>query len=164
MSKASHRGSWLILPLLALLAGDALGPFHSIPGTQPGIASGTAAATGLSVSGRVGTPLTPTSTIPIELVLTNSSEVPLTITGLTVQLARISAKNGADVDCDLRQFTIRPFSGGYGFSLGAATTNSLAELGFQPARWPHVTMLDLATNQDSCKSVVIRFRVSGTAS
>jgi hypothetical protein len=164
MSKASHRGSWLILPLLALLAGDALGPFHAIPGTQPGIASGTAATAGLSVSGRVGTPLAPTSTVPIELVLTNSSDVPLTITGLTVQLTRITAKNGGDVDCDLRQFRIRPFSGGYGFSLDAATTHSLAELGFQPARWPHVTMLGLATNQDGCKNAVIRFLVSGTAS
>jgi hypothetical protein len=164
MSKASHRGGWLIVPILAFLAGDAIGPFHAIPGTRPGMASGTASAAGLSVSGRIGTPLAPTSTVPIELVLTNSSDVPLTITGLTVQVARISEKNGGDVDCDLRQFTIRPFSGAYGFSLRAATTSSLAELGFQPARWPHVTMLDLATNQDGCKNAVIRFLVSGTAS
>jgi hypothetical protein len=163
MRKASRRGSCLILSLLALLAGDALDSFHSIPGFQPGMASGTAAA-GLGVSGRIRTSLAPTATVPIELALTNSSDVPLTITGLSVRVARITARNGDAVDCDVRQFKIRPFSGGYGFSLAAATTSTLAELGFQPARWPHVTMLGLATNQDGCKNVVIRFVVSGTAS
>ncbi|MDX6252394.1 MAG: hypothetical protein QOF10_5754 [Kribbellaceae bacterium] len=162
MSKESRRRTWLVLLILALLAGDALGPFLATPGDQPGTASGTAEADGLSVSGKVGTPLAPTSTVPIDLVLTNSSDVPLTITGLTVQVARITAKDGAAVDCDLRQFVIRPFSGEYGFSLAAATTSSLAGLGFQSARWPHVTLLDLPTNQDGCKNVVILFRVSGT--
>jgi hypothetical protein len=166
MRRTSRHGRWFILAALALLAGDTLGPFPAIPGAQAGVGTGTTSSTakGLTVNGRIGMPLAPASTAPIELVLTNSGDVPLIITGLTVQVARITAKNGAEADCDPRQFVIRPFSGGYGFSLAAATTSSLAELGFPAARWPHVTMLDPATNQDGCKNAVIRFLVSGTAS
>jgi hypothetical protein len=170
MTKTLRRrhGRWIVLPVVALLAGgiDALGPFHQVPGMQPGAVTGTASLTAqadrFTISGRVAGPLTPTSTATVLLVVTNGSDVPLSITGLTVEVADITTSHGGEAACDPSQFAIRQFSGRYGFRVAAGTASSLAELGFPPARWPQVTMLDLPTNQDGCKNVVIRLRVSGT--
>ena len=164
-----RHARWIAFPLVALLAGGihAFGPVQQMPGKRPhavtGSASSTAAADRLVISGSVTSTLTPTSTAPVLLVLTNGSDVPLGITGLTVQVADITAHGGGEAACDPSQFVTRQFAGRYGFHLAAGTTSSLAELGFVPAHWPQVTMRDLPTNQDGCKDVVILLRVIGTA-
>jgi hypothetical protein len=116
-----------------------------------------------TISGELPGVLTPGTTTPLDLTLTNREAADISITGLSVELGAVQAsRSDAAHPCDAGDFAIEQFSGGT-FSLAASSTASLGELGFSAAQLPTVSMLDLPLNQDGCKQASLTFAYTGTA-
>jgi hypothetical protein len=108
--------------------------------------------------------LTPGTGEPLDLTLTNLEATDLVIANLNV---RVTAVNGPQRNsthtCDPEDFSIEQFSGTPGFTLPAASSADLGDLGFGPSEWPTVSMLNRPVNQDGCKGASLSFAFSGTA-
>jgi len=117
-----------------------------------------------TIAGGLPDPLTPGTAAPLDLTLANQESVDLSISSLSVQVAGIS---GPQTDpthpCSASDFSVVQFSGAPGFTLPASSTASLSELGFTPAQWPEVSMLNLPVNQDGCKQASLSLSFSGAA-
>jgi hypothetical protein len=120
--------------------------------------------TDFTISGDLGTPLTPGLTVPLDLELTNSGPVGITISDLTAGVdAIVSPRATVAYPCVPDDFAVTQFSGSYGFTLHPASTISLSELGFPAEQWPQVTMPDRPVNQNGCKGATLRFAFTGRA-
>jgi hypothetical protein len=45
----------------------------------------------------------------------------------------------------------------------ASSTRTLAELGVPAAQWPQISIIDLPTNQDGCRTASVTLAYAGTA-
>lgn len=136
-------------------------PAPGAPAPEPPVLK---APDAFTISGNLPGVLTPGSEAPLDLSLTNLESADLSITDLAVRVAGVSApRSDALHPCTPEDFSIVQFSGSPGFTLPASRTATLAELGFSPAEWPRVTMLDSVANQDGCKSASLRLGFTGTA-
>jgi hypothetical protein len=116
------------------------------------------------ISGSLPVALTPGTGQPLDLTLLSRESSDLSITGLDVRLASVSASRpGSALDCSASDFSVEQFSGAPGFTLHAGSRASLGELGFGPAEWPQVAMRDLPVNQDGCKGASLTLEFSGFA-
>lgn len=117
-----------------------------------------------TIAGALPNLLTPGTAAPLDLTLVNRESVDLSISSLSVQVA---GAGGPQTDpthpCSASDFSIVQFSGAPGFTLPASSTTSLSELGFTPAQWPEVSMLNLPVNQDGCKQASLSLSFSGAA-
>jgi hypothetical protein len=117
-----------------------------------------------TIAGALPHLLTPGTGEPLDLTLTNLESTDLTIANLNVQVASVSGPQQSSTrTCDPDDFTVEQFSGTPGFTLPAASSADLAELGFAPSEWPTVSMLDRPVNQDGCKGASLSLSFTGTA-
>jgi hypothetical protein len=117
-----------------------------------------------TIAGALADPLTPGAAAPLDLTLANQAGTDLSISTLSVQVANVSGPHAdASHPCSANDFSVEQFSGPPGFTLPASSASSLSELGFAPAEWPQVSMLNLPANQDGCKQASLTLAFAGTA-
>jgi hypothetical protein len=135
-------------------------PVPSEPSTPPVPAPPDA----FTIAGALPHLLTPGTGEPLDLTLTNLESTDLTITNLNVKVASVSGPQSSSTHtCDPGDFSIEQFSEVPGFTLSAASSADLGELGFAPSEWPTVSMLDRPVNQDGCKGASLSLSFTGTA-
>ncbi|MGI8665299.1 MAG: hypothetical protein ACR2N4_04615 [Jatrophihabitans sp.] len=113
------------------------------------------AATGIdfSISGSPRGVLKPGARLPVDLRLGNPNRQRLIISALAVTLVSTS-----DPACAISNFAISQYLGPARLAVPAGRSSTLTELGVPPADWPQLSMLNLASNQDSCKGVTVNLR------
>lgn len=159
--RKANRGRTLLLAALCVpaVAAAAYTPFWY---ATAGSASAPTANPGhqpFSISGDVSGALAPGSpSSPLNLVLRNPNNQPLSIGSLTVTVAGTSAGPA----CDASNFGVAQYRGAYPLSLGAGQTVSLTQLGVTASALPHVSMIDLPSNQDACRHVTIYLSYTGS--
>jgi hypothetical protein len=117
-----------------------------------------------TIAGALADSLTPGTAAPLDLTLANQEGTDLAITTLSIEVASVSGPHtDATHPCSANDFSVAQFSGASGFTLPASSTSTLSELGFAPAEWPQVSMLNLRANQDGCKQASLTLAFAGTA-
>jgi hypothetical protein len=117
-----------------------------------------------TIAGTLPNLLTPGTGEPLDLTLTNLEGTDLVIASLNVQVAAVSGPQRNSIHtCDPEDFSVEQFSGTPGFTLPAASSTDLGELGFEPSEWPTVSMLNRPVNQDGCKGASLSLSFTGTA-
>jgi hypothetical protein len=117
-----------------------------------------------AISGDLSRPLEPGLAVPLDLALTNPGPDQISISGLAVSVATITApRASATYPCTAEDFSVIPFSGAYDFTIPAASTRTLSELGFPDVQLPQIEMPDRPVNQNGCKGSTLQFDFSGTA-
>lgn len=112
---------------------------------------------GVRAEGSLVTPLSPGSSGPLDVALTNPNPETVTLTGLTIGLDSVSAPNAAAArPCIVADFAVGPYTGP-GLQLAAGATATLSQLGVAATDWPTVSMRNTASNQDDCQRAVLRF-------
>lgn len=117
-----------------------------------------------TLSGTVVQPLTPGTSVPLDLRLTNPGPRPVIVTGLTVAVRsvdRTAAAVAAGLPCTPADYAVTAYTGGR-LTLGAGRTTSLTGAGVRPAHLPRVTMLDTASDQDGCRGARLTLSLTGT--
>ncbi|MFL6136288.1 MAG: hypothetical protein ACJ74O_00595 [Frankiaceae bacterium] len=95
---------------------------------------------------------------PIDLVITNPNNQPLPIANISVTVT------GTDrPGCTAADFAVTQYGGPYPLTAPKRSARSLSQLGVASSDMPTVRMLDLARNQDACKSAVVSLAYSGSA-
>ena len=112
-----------------------------------------------TISGDLPTVLSPGTTLPLSLTVSNRFDFDLSVTAITVTVAPGSSQPGCDGPANL-QVTQSNVAGGL-LSIIVPAHGSVT-LPAQGATAPQVTMLDLATNQNACKKAVFTFSFSGS--
>ena len=102
--------------------------------------------------------LSPGTSAPLNLSLTNPNPQTLTVTNLTITVASTSA--GAA--CAPSNFTVTPFTK-YPLTLAGNSSTTLTQAGIADADLPRIGLIDLPQNQDGCRRVTINLAYSGTA-
>jgi hypothetical protein len=110
-----------------------------------------------TIAGNLGTALTPGSSAPIALTLTNPYDFDLKVTAVSVSLASTSNPAGCPAATNFAVTQVPAAS--FPITLPAGSTETL------PAgSRPQVTMLNLpSTNQDLCKGATLSFDYTGSA-
>jgi hypothetical protein len=104
--------------------------------------------------------LAPDASAAFEVSVTNPNSVALVISALTAVIGEVRAAGA----CGAADFTLRQYSGGYGFVVGAHRTATLGQLGIAAPLWPQITMVNRNVNQDGCRNAVVTIRFTGEAS
>lgn len=118
-----------------------------------------------TITGNATTPISPGVMAPLDLSLTNPHEVPMSVTALTVSVQEVRTPNADDAHpCTLNDFTVDQASRLIRITVAPHATSALSRLGFAPATWPAVGMLERSVNQDGCKgaSLTLGYAASGT--
>jgi hypothetical protein len=111
-----------------------------------------------TIAGVLDRALSPGVTGYLDLALTNPNNQTLSITNLAVSITGTS-KSGCTASGN---FSKTEFSGTYPLSLPSNSTRTLSQLGVPQSQWPKVTMVNLAMNQDICKSTSLTLGFTGT--
>lgn len=158
----SKQGS--VLALIALLAIATAGV-----ATQLSAADGEAVAScspadvrpAFEICGELAGPLTPGTSQPIDMRISNHTRHRLRITRITMSLRRGRTSRGAGcaVAESFRVAGLRAQQ--YPIVVPPHSTRSLRALGVRP--FPRVRMLNLASSQDACKAVKLRMNFGGDA-
>ncbi|MET3203661.1 hypothetical protein [Arthrobacter sp. UYEF13] len=117
-----------------------------------------------SISGNLGTQLTPGLTLPLNLSIANPNNKTLALSSLSVAITAINrtpAAVAAGLPCTAADYVVINYSGPYPLSVppGART---LELLGVDWQKWPRISMLDTTLNQDGCKGATLQFAYSGS--
>jgi hypothetical protein len=138
-------------------------------------AAGTSQATGVvvqlivqaskknfTISGNLGTPLSPGATIPLNLSITNPNNKGLALSSLSVSIASVTRTQAAVVaglPCTPADYLVTNYSGQYPLAVpvGTSTLDQLKP----PQDWPRIAMLDTTSNQDGCKGATLQLAYSG---
>jgi hypothetical protein len=138
-------------------------------------AAGTSQATGVvvqlivqaskknfTISGNLGTPLSPGATIPLNLSITNPNNKGLALSSLSVSIASVTRTQAAVVaglPCTPADYLVTNYSGPYPLAVPVGTS-TLDQL--KPSQdWPRIAMLDTTSNQDGCKGATLQLAYSG---
>lgn len=116
-----------------------------------------------SISGNLGTQLTPGATVPLNLAIANPNNKGLALNSLSVSIAAINrtpAAVAAGLPCTTADYVVTNYSGQYPLNVPAGSS-SLQSIGIAPALWPQIAMLDTTKNQDGCKGATLQFAYSG---
>lgn len=156
----SKQGS--VLALIALLAASGVA-------TQLGAADGDAFAScspadvrpAFEICGELAGPLTPGTSQPIDMRISNHTRHRLRITRITasLKLGTSDRRAACAVAESFRVAALRAEQ--YPIVVPPRSTRSLRELGVKPL--PRVRMLNLASSQDACKAVKLRMDFRGDA-
>jgi hypothetical protein len=111
-----------------------------------------------TIAGVLDRALAPGVTGYLNLALTNSNNQTLSVTNLAVTVTGTN-KPGCTVSGN---FSTVQFSGTYPLSIPANSTRMLSQLGVPQSQWPRVTMVNLPTNQDVCKSTGLTLSYTGS--
>jgi len=118
-----------------------------------------------TIVGNATEPISPGASAPLDLKLTNTQDLPMWVTELSVRVQKVSAPNADDAHpCAIADFTVGQASRSMKISVAAGATSTLSSLGFARATWPQVGMLERSVNQDGCKeaSLTLGYTASGT--
>ena len=139
------------------IAGNALG--GTIPFTGPAYTITAATGMPFTIAGNASTTLYPGVTSPINLVITNPNNVPITVTSVTVTISSTSDPTHCPVAGN--------FSIGQQFTLGvlvpASSTKSLSDLLVPQVSWPTIAMIETGANQNGCASKTVNLSYTGSA-
>ncbi len=116
-----------------------------------------------SISGNLGTQLTPGATVPLNLSFANPNNKSLALTSLSVSITGVTRTQSAvtaALPCTKDDYVVTNYSGTYPLTVPVGSS-SLQSLGIQPALWPKIAMLDTALNQDGCKGATLLLAYSG---
>ncbi|QHK22308.1 hypothetical protein GU243_12555 [Pseudarthrobacter psychrotolerans] len=117
-----------------------------------------------SISGNLGTQLTPGSTLPLNLSISNPNNKTLALSSLSVAITAINrtpAAVAAGLPCTAADYVVTNYSGPYPLSVPPGT-RTLELLGVDWQKWPRISMLDTTLNQDGCKGATLQFAYSGS--
>lgn len=134
-------------------------------GDGPGGAEVANSSASFAIEGNATEPISPGVRAPLDLTLTNPHDVPMSVTGLSVSVQKVSAPNADDVHpCAVGDFAVDQASNSFEITLAARSTSTLTDLGLARSKRPHVGMLDRPVNQDGCKgaSLTLAYTASGT--
>lgn len=176
MSRVAHRRGtlirvWLITCALVLLwavSGDPLpGGRSGADATTAGRGSALVAATApLQIDGDLTRPVSPGVSVPLDLRLSNTQQIPLVVTQLTVAVEAVSAP-GADAGhpCTVDDFVITQPPAGLSLTLRPHERRTLSALGIPATSWPTVGMRNGSTDQAGCKgaSITLAYAAVGTS-
>lgn len=116
-----------------------------------------------TISGNLGTQLTPGATVPLNLFIDNPNNKTLALSSLSVAITAINrtpAAVAAGLPCTAADYVVTNYSGAYPLTIPVGT-NSLESLRIAKALWPKIAMLDTTLNQDGCKGATLQFSYSG---
>jgi hypothetical protein len=112
-----------------------------------------------SISGNLPGLLYPGGGGALPLTVTNPYDFPLSVTGLTVTVLAATSQPGCNGSANLQVTQSNTAGGAVSIVVPALSSVTLPAQG---ATAPVVTMLNLATNQDACKSTTFSLSYSGT--
>jgi hypothetical protein len=112
-----------------------------------------------TISGTPSGSLRPGATLPVDLLITNPNLSDLRVTSLSVAISGTGLSA-----CGVSNFAITPYRGNYPLIVPAKQSRTLQSLGVTPAKYPHITLVNLTTNQDACKGATVTLSYSGTGS
>jgi hypothetical protein len=139
------------------------GPTPDDEGTPPGDDSGSGDTTGVpfAIAGSPAGPLSPGTSVPVNLAFSNPNDEAVTVTSLTVSVTATDRPDScpAGPNFAVVQFT-PPYSD---LVLPAGPGTSLRSLGIDEARWPRVVMIETGRNQNACQGAVLTLTFTGTA-
>lgn len=128
------------------------------------ISSGNSSET-FSITGDTTVLISPGVSARLDLTVTNPHNQRLTVRGLTVTLPTVTAPNAhAAHPCTIADFQIVQLPRSVVITVPAKTTKSLSALGVAANRWPRLTMIDSAANQDGCKGATLTLAYTATGS
>jgi hypothetical protein len=116
-----------------------------------------------SISGNLGTQLTPGATVPLNLYIANPNNKSLALTSLSVTIAgitRTQAAAASALPCTAQDYVVTNYAGSYPLTVPVGPS-SLQSVGIPPALWPKIAMLDTTLNQDGCKGATLQLAYSG---
>ena len=115
-----------------------------------------------SISGNLSGQLAPGVSQPLNLMLTNPNNQAIAISNLTVTAQSVVKAPTAVGPCTIADYAVIQYSGPYPLSVPANGSASLSTLGVASDKFPHVRMIDTATNQDGCKGATLSLAYSGS--
>lgn len=136
-------------------------------GSTFGVPEGDPLFTDFSVSGGAISVLSPGSSSPIRISITNQNDHPVIIDRLSVTVQVKSAPRAtSSLPCSVDDFFVGQFAGSFPLVIPARSMTSLADLGIPQAQWPAVEMVQSSTNQNGCQlaSLSLGFAASGRPS
>lgn len=116
-----------------------------------------------SISGNLGSQLTPGSTLPLNLSISNPNNKSLALTSLSVSITgvtRTPAAVAAALPCTAADYVVTNYAGSYPLTVPVGPS-SLESLHIDSALWPKIAMLDTSLNQDGCKGATLQLAYSG---
>lgn len=117
------------------------------------------------ITGTASQPFSPGRSQAVDLVLSNPNNQPIEILSSTITVAAGTIRGGvANPDCDgtVNLVVTKGLTGTV--VVPANATRTLSQLGVPESQWPVLTMPNLSTNQDACKSTTFTIDYAGTAS
>jgi uncharacterized membrane protein len=115
-----------------------------------------------SISGDLTSAVLSPGSSPQALNVSISNPYPTTllVSNLGVTVRSATSQPGCSGTAN---YTVSQYSGGYPLSIPANSTRTLSQLVADSSKWPTLGMLDLPTNQDSCKGATITLDYTGMA-
>jgi hypothetical protein len=114
------------------------------------------------ISGTTTPQMKPGVSAPLDLSLTNTSDVAILVSSLTVTVREVTAPNAdAGHPCSAADFTVHQAADGIELSLSAGETGRLSTLQLPLPNWPRVQMMNRPVNQDGCKQATLTLDYSG---
>jgi hypothetical protein len=143
----------------------------SISGTgtingQPSVQSATVAlvvsqSQSLQISGDATGLLTPGTTVPLNLTLTNPYNFTLQVSGISIAMQEGTSNAGCSAS---QNFTLKQLGATvYPLALPAGASRTLSQLGVLDRDMPKLNMINQPWNQDACKNATVRLTYSGSA-
>jgi uncharacterized membrane protein len=118
-----------------------------------------------TIGGNLSGLLAPGSTTPLDLVLSNPNQKPLSVTNLTVTVQSVTRTTSAiahNLACTSTDYTVAQYSGPYPLTVPANGSASLSGLGIRSSARPQVGMRNTSVNQDGCKGATLTFAYNGS--
>lgn len=128
------------------------------------VVRGRGATPPFTITGSARLPLTPGSSVPLDLTLANPHPFAIVVSTLDVSIASIDAPAAtAARSCGPEDFSTGRFAG-FPVIVPARASLHLSDAGVIAAQWPRVSMLDRELDQDGCKGATLELHYGGTAS
>ena len=118
-----------------------------------------------TITGNLTDLLSPGTSLPLDLALTNPNKKQISISNLTVTIAGVTrspAAVAANLPCGTADYAVVQYTGGYPLTVAGTSTARLSQLGASPSVMPHILMRDTSSNQDGCKGATLTLAYSGS--
>ena len=110
-----------------------------------------------TIGGNAIATLYPGVTSPINLVLTNPNNVPITVTSVTATITSAGAGCDPAANFSIGQQLL------VSVNVPANSTMSLSQLSVAQSSWPTIVMVETHTNQNACEGTTVNLSYTGSA-
>lgn len=117
-----------------------------------------------TLSGNLAGLLSPGTSLPLDLGITNPNNKTLALTNLSVSIRSVTRTADAiarNLQCGTADYTVTQYSGPYPLAVPPGT-NALSGLGISANQQPQFRMLNTPANQDGCKGATLQLVYSGS--